>query len=65
MREEMALTVNDFLARRTRALFLNARAAIAMAPVVAELMMKELKKDEIWEQEQITSFTELAGNYVL
>jgi glycerol-3-phosphate dehydrogenase len=34
---EMARTVEDALARRTRALFLNAHAAIAMAPDVASL----------------------------
>ena len=33
-RHEMARTVEDVLARRTRALFLNARAAEAMAPEV-------------------------------
>ena len=36
-RNEMARTVEDILASRTRALFLNARAALAMAPAVADL----------------------------
>ena len=39
--------IEDVLARRTRALFLDARAAMDMAPAVAHLMAKELKKDEI------------------
>ena len=42
VREEMARTVDDMLSRRTRALFLNARAAIEMAPAVAKLMAQEL-----------------------
>jgi glycerol-3-phosphate dehydrogenase len=32
VRHELALTVEDVLARRTRALFLNARAALRTAP---------------------------------
>ena len=40
-REEMARTVEDVLARHTRALFLNARAAVEMAPQVAALMARE------------------------
>ena len=48
-REEMARTVEDILARRTRALFLNAKRAIAMAPRVAELLAKELGRDTAWQ----------------
>jgi glycerol-3-phosphate dehydrogenase len=61
----MARTVEDILARRTRALFLNARAAIEMAPRVAELMAKELERDDAWKSEQIRSFEELAKGYLL
>ena len=64
-RAEMARTVEDMLARRTRALFLNARAAIEMAPRVAELMAKELERDDVWKSEQIRSFEELAKGYLL
>lgn len=65
VRHEMARTVEDVLARRTRALFLNARAAIRMAPRVAALMMKELGRDEAWIESQLRSFYDVAGNYVL
>jgi glycerol-3-phosphate dehydrogenase len=65
VRQEMARTIEDVLARRTRALFLDARAAIAMAPVVARLMATELKRDEAWEKEQIVSFEQIAGGYLL
>jgi glycerol-3-phosphate dehydrogenase len=64
-REEMARTVEDILARRTRALFLNARAAIAMAPEVASLLAKELGKDQVWIDTQIAEFNNLAAQYAL
>ena len=65
VRNEMALTVEDVLARRTRLLFLDAQAAIDTAPVVAELMMIEMQKDESWKENQINSFTSLAQQYLL
>ena len=64
-RFEMARTIEDLLARRTRALFLDARAAMAMAPVVARIMAEELKKDAIWEKEQVLSFLSVAKNYLV
>ena len=64
-RHEMARTVDDVLARRTRALFLNAKAAIAMAPEAAKLLAAELGRDERWQDEQVAEFTELAQNYLL
>jgi glycerol-3-phosphate dehydrogenase len=65
VRREMARTVEDVLARRTRALFLDARAAVEMAPVVARLMAAELKKNDEWEREQIVSFGRIAKGYML
>jgi glycerol-3-phosphate dehydrogenase len=64
VRNEMARTLEDILARRTRALFLNARAARRMAPGVAELMRLELGRDESWKEAQISSFAVLANNYL-
>ena len=65
VRYEMARTVEDILARRQRALFLDARAAIEMAPAVAALMAGELGKDETWQKEQVQQFTLLARGYFL
>lgn len=65
VRCEMARTVEDVLSRRRRVLFLDAEAAIRMAPVVAAIMKDELNKDEAWEEEQIKSFTRLASEYLL
>jgi glycerol-3-phosphate dehydrogenase len=59
----MARTVEDVLARRTRALFLNARAAVEMAPRVAGLMAAELGFADGWANAQAESFRGLAANY--
>jgi glycerol-3-phosphate dehydrogenase len=64
-RHEMARSVEDVLARRTRALFLNASAAIEMAPRAAELMARELGRDGAWRSEQVKAFHELAAGYRL
>ena len=63
-REEMARSLDDALSRRTRALLLNARAAIAIAPRVAALLAAELGRDDAWQQAQIESFTALARQYL-
>lgn len=62
-RVEMARTVEDVLARRLRALFLNARAAIEMAPAVAALMAPELDWDETTQAKQVAAFCEVASRY--
>jgi len=64
-RHEMARTVEDILARRTRALFLNARAALGMAPAVADLMASELRWDHSTWTRQLAAFRDVASNYVL
>lgn len=64
-RAEMARTVEDVLARRTRALFLNAKAALRMAPRVAYILTGELGKDEKWQSAQIKNFNQTAGGYVV
>lgn len=63
VRDEMARTVEDVLARRTRALFLNARVAMQIVPRVAEIMAEELVKDKDWIEREIASFKELALSY--
>ncbi len=62
-RSEMARSVEDVLARRTRALFLNANAAIAMAEPVAKLLAAELGRDEAWTSSQVKEFRALAEQY--
>jgi glycerol-3-phosphate dehydrogenase len=65
VRNEMALNLEDVLARRTRVLFLNAKAAIEIAPHVAEIMAKELGKDENWIADEILQFEQTAQNYLI
>ncbi len=64
VREEMALTVEDVLARRIRLLFTDAKAAIETAPVAAREMAILLGRDEEWVSTQVNSFTALAHNYL-
>ncbi len=63
-REELCMTVEDALSRRTRSLLLDAGAAIECAPLVASLLAAELGRDESWKTQQINFFRELAGNYL-
>lgn len=64
VREEMAITLEDVLARRVRLLFVDAREAIAAAPKAAAIMARELAADQAWIDEQVKSFTDLAKNYI-
>jgi glycerol-3-phosphate dehydrogenase len=65
VRQEMARTLDDMLSRRTRALFLNARAAMEMAPAVAKLMAQELGVGQGWIDQQLHQFNDLARKYLL
>lgn len=64
VRHEMARTLDDVLARRTRALFLNSRAALAMAPEVARLMARELQRDKSWQEQQLGEFKQIAAHFI-
>lgn len=63
-RHEMARTVGDALARRTRALLLDARAASEAAEDAARLMAEELGKDDVWIAEQAAAFRDMASGYL-
>ncbi len=65
VQHEMARTVEDFLARRRRILFLDAPAALETAPAVAGLMAKALKKGRKWRKLQIESFKQTAAHYLV
>ena len=62
-RHEMARTVEDVLARRTRLLFLDAGAALAKAPEVARELARELGRDEAWQKSQLSAFGETAKSF--
>jgi glycerol-3-phosphate dehydrogenase len=65
VRNEMARTVEDFLSRRTRALLLDAKASMEMAPQVARIMANEFGKDEAWIEKQIDDYRKLAREYLI
>jgi glycerol-3-phosphate dehydrogenase len=63
-REELCMTVEDALSRRTRALLLDAKAAIDCAPLVARLLAEELGRDAAWQTQEVEVFRALAANYL-
>ncbi len=64
VRSELAATLEDVLARRTRALFLDARAAIEIAPKVAAIMAADLGESESWIADQLKSFNTVADGFL-
>ena len=65
VRFELAVTVEDFLARRTRLLFLDARLSQHIAPFVAEIMAHEMGMSHQWVEKQVESFNLLAQQYLV
>jgi len=65
VREEMARTVEDFLARRSRFLLLDARKSMEAAPMVAKIIADELGFRRRWQREQVEKYTALAKGYIL
>jgi len=63
-RNEMPMTIEDMLARRTRALFKNAGASLEIATEVAAIMAREFGYDAKWQDEQIESYNQLVKNYI-
>ncbi len=63
-RHEMPRKLEDILARRTRALLLDARASLEIAPDVASIMARELDFDKDWIEEQVNDYNKLVQNYL-
>jgi glycerol-3-phosphate dehydrogenase len=64
MRRESARHLDDVLSRRTRSLLLDARAAMAVAPGVADLMAAELGWDAACRDRELAGFLALARGYL-
>ncbi|MFT3936867.1 MAG: glycerol-3-phosphate dehydrogenase/oxidase [Chitinophagaceae bacterium] len=64
VQEEMCMTLDDALSRRTRSILLDARAALEAAPSVAALMASLLQKDKKWEEDQLSAFKKIVQNYI-
>ena len=65
IRNEMAMTLEDVMARRTRSLFLDARESLRIAPKVLEIMAKEMKKNIEWIKNESANFEKVARNYIV
>jgi glycerol-3-phosphate dehydrogenase len=65
VRYGLARTVEDILARRTRILFLDAKVATEVAPIVAQIMAKELNREEGWIKQELQTFGKLAESYLI
>jgi len=63
IQQEMARRVEDVLARRTRALFLDAQASIEAAPVVAKILAEILGYSAAWQAQEVEAFKQLAQSY--
>lgn len=64
IRNEFALTIDDVLARRTRALLLDAFAAKEAARVVGEIMRAELNETNEWLEHQLIQFEMISSGYL-
>jgi len=64
-RHEMAQSLEDVLARRTRALFLDARESMKIATQSADLLAGELGKEKAWAEKQIEQYQDLAKKYLV
>ncbi|MCR9133098.1 MAG: glycerol-3-phosphate dehydrogenase/oxidase [bacterium] len=62
---EMAITIDDILSRRTRMLLLDAQAALDSAELVAQYLARELDKDQAWIDQEVSEFKALAKEYTL
>lgn len=65
VRHEMAQTIEDVLSRRTRALLLDAKASVEMAPEVGRIMAHEFGKNEAWVEQEVKEYKQVAKNYIL
>ena len=65
IREEMAIRLEDILARRSRCLFIDAKETIEIAPKVAKIMAEELAYGQEWVQKELREFKQVAEKYII
>jgi len=65
VKKEMAMTLEDVLARRTRAILFDAKEARKIAPEVARLMAQYLGRDARWITEELAKFHDFSDSYVV
>lgn len=64
VRDEMARTVEDVLARRTRLLPVDASAVVGLSQMTADILGRELGRDAAWEAGQMESFSASVAKYL-
>ncbi len=64
VRDDMARTTEDVVARRARALYLDARGSIAVARRCAELLARELGRSAEWADAEVDAFTARAARWL-
>ncbi len=62
---EMAIHIEDVLARRVRCLFLDAKETLRIAAEVAEITATALQKDDEWIAQEIKKFKTITQNYII
>jgi len=65
VKNEMAIHLEDLLARRVRCLFLDAKETLKIAPQVADIMAAALQEDERWIVRELDDFKRITQNYIL
>lgn len=65
VRHEMAKTLEDILARRTRAILLDAKASLESALLVATLMATELHQNEAWIKQQVSDLEQIVAKHIV
>lgn len=65
IRHEMAITLEDIIARRARCLFLDAKETLRLLPEIAQIMAQELSRDEQWVAQELKKTEQLVKNYIL
>ncbi|MBK8518160.1 MAG: glycerol-3-phosphate dehydrogenase/oxidase [Saprospiraceae bacterium] len=62
--EEMACTLEDILARRVRLLFLDAKAAMKVAPDVCKILQTRFNHSDEWYKSELETFYLTAKKYL-
>lgn len=65
VKNEMAIRIEDVLARRLRCQLLDAKESLRMAPRVAAIMARELGRSQAWQKEQVYQYEKVTENYIL
>ena len=63
-RNHMARTLEDVLARRSRALVLDANGAARIAPRIATILASELGRTDEWAEKEVSAFTAAAARWL-